>query len=220
MWWSISGLILQLLAGVLLALPYISPGKMQELDEDWHSGRGKQWLVKVIWAVMIIVLLIISGTSIYSDSTNHDVWFAKLFGVFSGVVFPIFVWMYFVNLRFGRLIKRLPTWLQQYKYAAGIRYEKYVSANRYICIWALIGWVVLSGAMYVMYAKKLVSFSWLLVPFDAFCFSTFLLAGLYLVLNMVVNLISKRFKKPLWTTILAIFIIGCVLQIVGIAVVT
>jgi MFS family permease len=213
-WWSISGIIFQLIAGVFLALPYICPGKMQKIDQAWHEGRGKVWVFIVIWAIIVIVVLTVFGVSNYSISA------------LLGALPPIFVWMYFVNLRFGRLIKRLPKRLQHGKYGENIRYEKLVSANLYTFIWALIGWVVSSGAIYVVYTqfKNLTSLPWFLIPvlmlifIDAFCFSTFILAGLYLILDMVSNAISKRVKKPLWAAILGIFVVGCVLQIVGVAI--
>jgi hypothetical protein len=216
-WWSISGIIFQLIAGVFLALPYICPGKMQKIDQAWHEGRGKVWVFIVIWAIIVIVVLTIFGVSTYSVSA------------LLGAVPPIFVWMYFVNLRFGRLIKKIPKRLQHGKYGENIRYEKLVSANLYTFIWALIGWVVLSGPIYVMatHLKNWESFSWFIIPMlimlmlifvDAFCFSTFILAGLYLILDMVSNVISKRVKKPLWTTVLVIFAVGCVLQIVGVVI--
>lgn len=225
MWWSISGLIFQLAAGVFLALPYIAPGKMEKVDEEWHRGRGKHWLFVITWAFVVILVLIIFGISSYSDSTNHDVWFIELFGVILGAALPIFVWMYFVQLRFGKLLQRLPKWVQRHKYAAGIRCEKFVSANRYVCIWALVGWLASSGAMYFIYkqSENLTSFPWLLIfmtvlVIGSFCFSTFILALLYLILNFAINLIGKVVKKPLWITILVIFVIGCILQIVGVAV--
>jgi MFS family permease len=222
-WWSISGLIFQLIAGICLALPYVSPRTMQKIDRAWHEGRGKRWVAIGIYVIIAIIVLVIFGVSI---STNHYPWFIWLFCVFLETALVIYVWMYFVKLRFERLFKRLPKRLQRGKCGEDIRYEKCVSANRYICIWALIGWVVSGGAIYVIYTqfKNLTSLPWfqilvlVLIFIGAFSLSTFLLAGLYLILDKISNVISKRFKKPLWATVLFIFVVGCLLQITGVVV--
>ena len=225
MWFSIVGIVLQLIAGVLLALPFVFPGTMEKVDEDWHSGRGKQRLVIVIWAIMGIALLTVFGISTYSDSTNQNVWFIKAFGVLTGAAMVFCIYVYIVDHFFNRLLRRVPNWvMKNKKFSASVRYEKLVSANLRALVWSAIGIVVLSGAIYVIYIMLINNFpsslwprilGFLVIFVDAFCLSTLLLAASFLFLDKVTNAINLRVKKPLWTYIIVFFVIGCLLQIVG-----
>jgi len=67
--WSIAGVVFQLVAGVMLAVPFIYPGKVETIDREWHGGRGKQWLMLIIFAVLA-VSLIIFGMVTYKNNAN------------------------------------------------------------------------------------------------------------------------------------------------------
>jgi len=225
MWFSIVGIILQLIAGVLLALPFVFPGAMEKLDKDWHSGRGKQRLVVVIWAILVIALFVMFGISTYSDSTDQSAWFIKAFGALAAATMVFFVYLYVVDYLFKRLLRRVPNWIMQNKkFYASVRYEKLVSANLRALIWCAIGIAVSAGAVCVIFNKPIGQFpsslllqipGVLFIGVGAFCLSTLLLAASFLFLDKITNAINVRVKKPLWTYIIVLFVIGCVLQIVG-----
>lgn len=215
--WSITGVVFQLLAGVMLALPFIFPGKIDKIDQEWHEGRGKIWIMVIIWVFLVAGLIVLFGMA---DRQNHTT--QQWAGISLASSMAFFVYISLTGNIFVGRINRLPKWLKKNKMATNIRYYELVKANQYTLTICGIIFIISNILLYFIIKNGHITGLWvyptfLVLLFFGFSALTSLLALAFLFFNEIIGIMNSHLKKPLWTYVLIIFIIGCILQIVGIA---
>jgi len=75
------GLLFQLFAGLIFALPHVSPGITERIEKSWRTGRGKLRSVVIIWSVICFILIILLWVSNYAEAIhNVDIFLNALVG--------------------------------------------------------------------------------------------------------------------------------------------
>jgi hypothetical protein len=116
----------------------------------------------------------------------------------------------------------MPKWVQKNTMGANIRYGELVKANLFAIEICFPIFIISSLALYFISRNKTTSVIWngpefLILLLDGFSALTGILALMFLIFNHLIEVMNAHLKRPLWTYVLVIFIIGCLLQIVGIA---
>lgn len=216
------GLLFQLFAGLIFALPHVSPGITERIEKSWRTGRGKLWSVVIIWSVICFILVILLWVSNYAEAIhNVDIFLNALVGSIASLA----GYLAFVIALANDLYKDAPKWIKDDKrFSDIIKYEKLLSANRRILIVSIIGVLLFILLILVSYFSNVMDIllnlrgnyiGFILVYCFIFFIVFFILSLSFFILVKINNMINKLFKKPLWAYIIFIFSIGCILQILG-----
>jgi len=220
MLWTVIGLLLQLFAGLIFALPHISPGITEKIEKSWRTGRGKLWSVFIIWFVIAVIVVLFLGVSNYAKAIyTIDIFLNALVGSIAALA----GYLAFVILLGNQLYENVPKWIKDNKkFSESIKYEKILSANKRIYIISLIMIILLTLFFYFFKSIPIVnSFLGdnvvlaLTMSLVSFALMNILTLSFY-ILDKLASAIDSWFRKPLWAYIILIFISGCILQIVGV----
>ncbi len=237
MWWAVSGISLQLIAGTLLAVPFLFPNKLEDFDKSWHTGRGKRWVLLTVWAILGIAVLAVFGISTYSGGADTESWFLKLLGLLLVTAITFVSYWVIINHYIHR---KWPNWLQQQtskitRQSALFQqlvYERWTAANRYTAAVSAFILAVSAGILFGIAAANVPDeitggdfspFSVLIAVLAViailgalFSLSALLLSIIFLIANSIIEGIGKNVKRPLWTTVIVLFITGGILDIIGV----
>ena len=220
--YTVIGILFQLLAGLIFALPHISPGITERIEKSWRTGRGKLWSVVTIWAVIGVIAGIFLGVSNYAGAVyNVDVFLNALVGSVAALA----GYLAFIIVLANNLYENAPKWIKDNKHFSDItKYEKLLLANKRILVGATIGVMVFIVFILVSYFSNVTDMilnlqgsyiGFVLNYMFILTLVMFTLSLSFFILVKINHMVNKWFKKPLWAYIVFIFSIGCILQIIG-----
>jgi hypothetical protein len=237
MWLEVSGLSLQLIAGTLLAVPFLFPNKLENFDKSWHTGQGKKWVLLTVWSILGITVITIFGISTYSGGNNTESWYLKLFGLLLVIAITFVSYWVIINHYVHR---KWPNWLQrrtskitrQSALFQQLVYERWVAANRYT---AAVSAVILAVSVAILFGLDaanipdeitgtdfsaltafIASLAVIAILGAVFSLSALLLSIIFLIANSIIEGIGKNIKRPLWATVIVLFVTGGILLIIGV----